>query len=363
MAVDGIGLARSRAGVSVYTNEVLKAMAVDRPECRFTIYAPKGAEKQLHGPAFAYRTLPSRRLIGRHVEWPRRVRKLAPDVYFSPAGLLPLRPVGCPSVIAVHDLAIYRDPSWFPSGQTLSTRLAVPRSLRGADVIVAPSENTARDLRELFGIPPERVDVVPLGVSSAFEPMSGEDLAEARSRLGLPERFILFVSTIEPRKNLSTLLEAWAMLTDRPDLVIVGGWGWRYEPIKAQIERLGPGVHLLGSVEPDNLVSIYNLALMLAHPAWYEGFGFSPLEAMACGTPVVVSDRSSLPEVVGDAGLLVPPDDPNAWRAAMDKVLSDPDLAAGMRRRGILRAAELSWSRTAAATWRSIDRAINREST
>lgn len=334
-------------------------MAVERPDCRFTIYAPHGAEKQLQGPAFAYRALPSRRLVGRHLEWPGRVRKLAPDIYFSPAGLLPLRSVGCPSAIAIHDLAIYRNPSWFPPGQTLSTRVAVPRSLQRADVIIASSQNTARDVVELFGVPTGRVDVVPLGVSSAFRPIGGGDLAEARARLALPERFILFVSTIEPRKNLGTLLEAWAMLPDRPDLVIVGAWGWRNEPVKAQMDRLVSGVHLLGSVEPDDLVSIYNLALMLAHPAWYEGFGLSPLEAMACGTPVVVSDRASLPEVVGDAGLLVPPDDPDAWRAAMEKVLSDHDLVADMRRRGILRAAELSWSRTAALTWRSIDRVIS----
>jgi glycosyltransferase involved in cell wall biosynthesis len=237
-------------------------------------------------------------------------------------------------VITVHDLAIYRNPGWFPGRQLLSTRWVVPRSLQRADVIIAVSRSTARDLQELFGVPAARIEVVPHGVSAACRPMSGEDLAAARSRLRLPERFILFVGTIEPRKNLATLLEAWAMMSDRPDLVIVGEWGWLYESIRERIGRLGPAVHHL------------------------EGFGLPPLEAMACGTPVVVSDRASLPEVVGDAGLVVAADDPNAWRKALEKVIGDTELAADLRRRGILRAAEFSWARAADQTWRAVDRAI-----
>jgi glycosyltransferase involved in cell wall biosynthesis len=188
--------------------------------------------------------------------------------------------------------------------------------------------------------------------------MGGEELASARERLHLPERFILFVGTIEPRKNLMTLLEAWAMMRDRPDLVIVGGWGWNYEPIRERMGRLGDRVHHLDALAPADLPAIYNLALVLAHPAWYEGFGLPPLEAMACGTPVVVSDSSSLPEVVGDAGLVVPAGDANAWRKALEKVVGDTELAADMRRRGILRAAEFSWSRSASMTWEVIDETL-----
>jgi glycosyltransferase involved in cell wall biosynthesis len=189
--------------------------------------------------------------------------------------------------------------------------------------------------------------------------MGSEDLALARSRLDLPERFILFVGTIEPRKNLATLLEAWAMMRDRPDLVIVGAWGWLYESIKEQIGRLGPGVRHIEGLDPAELPAVYNLARVLAHPAWYEGFGFPPLEAMASGTPVVVSDRSNLPELVGDAGLVAPADDPDAWRKALERVIGDSDLAADLKRRGILRAAQFSWARSAALTWRAVDRAIS----
>ena len=225
-------------------------------------------------------------------------------------------------------------------------------------MVIAVSTNTALDIEDLFGVPASLIDVVPHGVSALFRPMGSEDLAMARARLKLPERFILFVGTIEPRKNLATLLEAWAMLRNRPDLVIVGAWGWLYESIRERIGRLGAGVHHIEGLDPAELPAVYNLARVLAHPAWYEGFGFPPLEAMACGTPVVVSDRSSLPELVGDAGLLAPADDAEAWRRALEKVIEDPDLAADLKRRGIVRAAQFSWSRSANLTWRAVDRAV-----
>jgi glycosyltransferase involved in cell wall biosynthesis len=358
VAVDGSGLERPRAGVGVYTREILHAMNVERPDCRFTVYVPSGSAVPGATQGMAYRPLPSARFVGRHVQWPARIRRLRPDAYFGPAGLLPLRSVGCPTVITVHDLAIYLNPDWFPGGQALSTRLVVPRSLTRSDVLIAVSNNTARDIQDVFGVPSSSIEVVPHGVSSRYRPLGAEDLAIARARLKLPERFILFVGTIEPRKNLSTLLEAWAMLSDRPDLVIVGDWGWRYDAIREQIGRLGDRVHHVEGLDPAELPAVYNLARVLAHPAWYEGFGFPPLEAMACGTPVVVSDRSSLPELVGDAGTVVAADDPEAWRKALETVLGDADLAASMKRRGILRAAQFSWSRSAGLTWRAVDKAI-----
>ena len=312
----------------------------------------------MHVPNATYRLMPRTRFIGRHLQWPAEIRALKPDAYFGPVGVLPLSRVGCPSVITIHDLAIYRNARWFPARQPLSTRVVVPRSVLRADVVIAVSENTAADIVDIFGIDRSRIAVVPHGVAQKFRPMSAEERAEARARLKLPERFILFVGTVEPRKNLDTLLDAWVLMRDRPDLVVVGSWGWRYEQVREKMSRLGPRLHHLDSVEPDQLPAIYNLARVVAHPAWYEGFGLPPLEAMACGTPVVVSDRSSLPEVVADAGITVPPDDPEAWRKALERVIEDTDFAAGMRHRGILRAAQFSWDRAARLTWRAIDEAI-----
>ena len=356
VVVDGVGLDRPRAGVGVYTAQILHAMSVDRPDCRLTVFGPPGAF--VHVPNSSYRPLPRTRLIGRHLQWPARIRQLKPDAFFGPAGVLPLGDVGCPSVITIHDLAIYRNAGWFPARQPLSTRFVVPRSVLRANVVIAVSENTARDVVDIFGIPRSRIQVVPHGVAASFAPMSAEDLAAARARLKLPDRFILFVGTVEPRKNLETLLEAWAMMRDRPDLVVVGEFGWLYESIRERMRRLGPGLHHIEGLDPADLPAVYNLARVLAHPAWYEGFGMPPLEAMACGTPVVVSDRASLPEVVAGAGLVVPADQPDAWRKALETLIGDTDLAADLRHRGILRAAQFSWSRAAHLTWRAIDDAI-----
>jgi len=360
LAIDGSGLERPLAGVGVYTVQIVHAMAVDRPDGRLTVFGPPRAAGRV--PDAAYRSLPQTRFIGRHIQWPSAIRRLNPDAYFGPAGALPLRDVGCPSVITVHDLAIYRNPKWFPGQQPLSTRLVVPRSVLRADVVIAVSENTARDIVEIFGVDRSKIAVVPHGVAANFRPMSREDLAEARARLKLPERFILFVGTIEPRKNLETLIEAWATMRDRPDLVIVGSWGWLYDTLRDRMGRMGPSLHHLDSLDPSDLPAVYNLARVLAHPAWYEGFGLPPLEAMACGTPVVVSDSSSLPEVVGDAGVVVAAGQPEAWRKALETVIGDVELAADLRRRGILRAAQFDWARAAKLTWRAIDAAIREAS-
>jgi len=358
LAVDGSGLERPRAGVGVYTTEILRSMAVDRPDAELVVFGPRRAA--MHVPGLTYRHLPRTRFIGRHLQWPAAIRSLGPDAYFGPAGAMPLGGVGSPAVITVHDLAIYRNPRWFPGRQPLSTRLVVPRSVLRADVVIAVSDHTAQDIVDIFGLDRGRIRVIPHGVSPKMRPMSGDELADARARLGLPERFILFVGTVEPRKNLETLLEAWVMMRDRPDLVVVGSWGWLYEDIRERMSRLGPRMHHLDSVDPAELPAIYNAARVLAHPAWYEGFGLPPLEAMACGTPVIVSDRSSLPEVAGDAALVVPADQPEAWRRTLERVFDDTELAADLRRRGILRAAQFTWSRSAAATWDAIDDAIKR---
>ena len=346
--------------MGVYTTQIVHAMAIDRPDCRMHVFGPPGGF--VHVPDASYHLLPRTRLIGRHLQWPAEIRRMKPDVYFGPAGALPLGRIATPSVITVHDLAIYRNPRWFPPRQPLSTRLVVPRSILRADVVVAVSESTADDIAEHFGMERGRIQVVPHGVSPRMRPMGADELADARRRLGLPDRFIVFVGTIEPRKNLETLLDAWVLMRDRPDLVVVGSWGWRYEAVREKMARLGPRLHHMESVDPDELPAIYNLARVLAHPAWYEGFGLPPLEAMACGTPVVVSAASSLPEVVSDAGVLVPPGDAEEWRKALERVVGDTDLAADLRHRGILRAAQFSWERAATMTWRAVDDAVTKRS-
>jgi glycosyltransferase involved in cell wall biosynthesis len=355
--VDGSGLGRPLAGVGTYTREILGALAEARPSALFTLYAPEAGGPR--GPSIVRRAVPGPRFFGRHLIWPRQVRRLRPTVYFGAAGLMPLGRLGVPAVVTAHDTAIYQHPEWFPGGQTASVRLIVPRSMRRADAIVAVSRNTASDVTEQFGVDPRRLHVVPEGVAARYRPLEAEQVQAVRRRFDLPERYILFVSTIEPRKNLETLLAAWSRLEVRPPLVIAGGWGWRYEAIRQRIEAAGRDVRLLGQVDPAQLPGLYNGATCLAHPAWYEGFGLTPLEALACGTPVVASSAASVPEVVGDAGLLVDPADVGGWTLALTRLMEDSSLREELRRRGLRRAAEFSWTRAAIGTWGVLDSVVD----
>lgn len=356
IAADGSGLARPLAGVGSYTRQLVRAMATHRPDARITVYGPAGAGSDV--AASALRPLPALPLIGRHVQFPLAVRRSGARLYLGCAGQLPLGGVGMPSAVTAHDMAIYRHPEWFPSGQWLSVRLVVPRSMRRADAVLAVSTNTAREVAQLFDVPEERIHVVPLGADSACRPLPASDLDEVRRRLRLPERFILFLSTIEPRKNLDTLLGAWDALGRNPDLVVAGGWGWHADAMRRRLDGAGDGVRVLGPVAPSDLPAVLNLATCLAHPAWYEGFGLPPLEAMACGTPVVVSNAPALPEVVGDAGIFVDPGDVEGWAEALRRALEDDELRRELRARGLRRAAQLTWGRTAAETWQVIDELI-----
>jgi glycosyltransferase involved in cell wall biosynthesis len=336
-------------------------LSIERPQHRLAVFLPPATSAPPSEPGnVVYHHVPGPRFFGRHLVWPAQLRRRRFDAFFGAAGVLPLTSTGCPAVITIHDLAIYRHPDWFPSGQPLSTRVVVPASIRRAAAIIAVSHNSARDVQELFGVDAERVAVIPEAISARFRPLAREDVEPFRERLRLPERFILFVSAIEPRKNLDTLLDAWALIPARLPLVVAGGWGWRYERTRQRLERLGPGVRLLGEVKPETLPALYSLATCLAHPAWYEGFGLTPLEAMACGTPVICSESSSLPEVTGDAALLVDPGDVEGWRRALERVSDDAELRAELRRKGILRAAQFSWGRTAQATWEVIDQVAAR---
>ena len=354
--MDGSGLSRPWAGVGTYTRELVQGLAETRPGASFTVFAEQ--QGGLTHPRVAFRRPPQARLVGRHLRWPRELRALRPTAYFGPAGVMPLGRLGLPSVITAHDMAIYRHPEWFPGRQALSVRVIVPRSMRRAGAIVAVSRNTARDVAELFDVPAERLHVVAEGVGPRYRPLAGEEMADVRRRYDLPERFVLFVSTIEPRKNLDTLLRAWAGLPQRPPLVVAGGWGWRYEGTRSLLDEVGGEVRLLGPVEPLELPALYNLATCLAHPAWYEGFGLTPLEAMACGTPVVASNASSLPEVVGDAALTVDPADVEGWTDALRRLLDDPGLREELKGRGLERASSFTWSQAATATWQVFDQVL-----
>lgn len=276
------------------------------------------------------------------------------DIFHATDHLLP-RLNGMRSVFTLHDLSFLTCPETHLPSNRWFLRVAVPVFLRRADAVICISDHTKRDAVRYYGLDDPKVFVVPEGVDERFGPVSDEQTAAVRARYSLPESFILFVGTIEPRKNLVTLLDAFHALRSegRPErLVIVGRKGWLHEATFARVRELGleSEVLFLGYVADEDLPALFGAASVFAFPSLYEGFGLPPLEAMSCGTPVVCSDSSSLPEVCGDSAILVPPRDARALANALRRVLEDPALRGDLRERGIKQAAKFTWRQAAAST-------------
>jgi glycosyltransferase involved in cell wall biosynthesis len=261
------------------------------------------------------------------------------------------------TVLTIHDLAFERHPEETMPGMLGFLRSVVPRSARRADAIIAVSEATRRDLIDCYRLPPDRIAVIPHGVSTRFSPVPADGepgISALREKYRLPDDgFILTVGTLQPRKNHLRLVQALAAMKHAASLVIAGGSGWAYEAVRAEVSRLGleQRVILAGFADDADLPVLYRAAAVFAYPALYEGFGLPVLEAMACGLPVVASNTSSLPEVAGDATLLVDPLDPAAIADALDRALGDSGLRADLAQRGLARAAEFTWVRAARRTW------------
>jgi glycosyltransferase involved in cell wall biosynthesis len=264
----------------------------------------------------------------------------------------------------VHDLSFLRFPERFRPANRLYLSTLTRLSCRRARRVIAVSQATADEVVRLLDIPAGRVDVVPHGVEHArFRLLPSVQVEAFRREKGLPERFVLFVGTLEPRKNLITLVEAFARLQalwGTAHLVIAGGKGWYYQEIFERVEELGLGkaVHWVGFVPGAELPLWYNAATVFVYPSLYEGFGMPLLEAMACGTPVIASATSSLPEVVGDAGLLVPPHDVTELADTLERLLVDADWQAELSQRGRARASTFTWDATAHATVACYRRAL-----
>ncbi|MBC7226910.1 MAG: glycosyltransferase family 4 protein [Thermoflexales bacterium] len=278
------------------------------------------------------------------------------DLFHATEHLLP-RFSRIRTVFTLHDLIFLFHPETHKPLNRWFLTLMMPRFLRAADAVIAVSECTKRDAVRAYGIPEEKITVIYEGVSLRFRPADPEAVRVVRAKYGLPEHFILYVGTIEPRKNLTALLEAYAALQARNTqyatrLVIVGKKGWLYEGFFRRLRELGleEHVHFTGYVPDEDLPALYSAADLFVFPSLYEGFGLPVLEAMACGVPVVCSNTSSLPEVAGDAALLVDPADVRALAEAMERVLADEALRATLRTRGLERARQFTWEATARRT-------------
>jgi glycosyltransferase involved in cell wall biosynthesis len=370
IGIEGDHMLGDRVGMGQYMTGLLDALVVaDRPE-RFVVFALGRAARRSYAPVrsanVSYRVRPFPRRLHRHL----LMTGLAPPVEL----LIGLRPDVCiwpnfvswptlpgvRNVVIVHDLGFLTHGQYLDDRQRAYYRRLVPRSIRRADRVIAVSSSVLGELVEQFGVSEDDIAIVSPAVDTArFRPLSGDEVSRVARRYGLNGSYILFTGTLEPRKNVVGLLDAYAglppALRARFPLVLVGGKGWLDARITQRIQELAElPIIATGYVPDEDLPAIYCGAALFVYPSFYEGFGMPPLEAMACGVPVITSDRSSLPEVVGDAAIKVAPGDTHALSRAIELVLCDDARAARMRELGLRRARRFTW----AAGAQRLDRVI-----
>lgn len=258
-------------------------------------------------------------------------------------------------VCTLHDLIPLDRPQWFNHRFARWYAWLLPRLARRVQHIIAISEFTRQRAIELLRVPATKVTIIPNGVDSRFYPRSSDEIASMRAALGIPDvAYVLCVGSLEPRKNLLRLLEAWSIVQEYVDreiwLVMAGARGSSRVFRALSVDSIPPRVYFTGYVSDEHLPALYSGALAMAYPSLYEGFGLPPLEAMACGTPVVTSKGTSLPEVVGNSAVLVDPEDCLSIAEGLEQVLSSASLRESLSKSGIRRAARFSWDSTAEQT-------------
>ena len=356
------------AGISRYIFTLLEGLAALDAGQEYTAFMhPSDADRASDSPlarAAHLRLLaparwsadgPVRRIAWEQFALPGTLRTLGIDVFHAPANVLPAR-LPCPSVVTVHDLAFMRYPQFFRPARRLYQRRLTARSVARATHVVAVSESTKRDLIELMRVPEERLHVIYPGIAADFQPVGDPKiLASFRAKHGLPERYLLYLGTLEPRKNLLTLVEAYARLhgqmADAPPLLLAGAKGWYYEPLFSRVRALGLERFVVfpGYVARDEQPLWYAGAELFVFPSLYEGFGLPVVEALACGTPTITSNVSSLPEVAGDVAWQVDPRSAEALARLMREVLADGAARDRMARAGPEWARQFSITRMARA--------------
>lgn len=356
-------LDRQPGGIGRYTAELLHALRAqgnDILELRAGRAMPESGVVGLPGA----RLLPGLLTVGQFaIAWQAARRGLT--LVHDPTGVMPLALTGARRVTTIHDVIPYIYPETSSRLDWLIYRCWLPLAVRRADAIITVSQQSKNDIARYLRIRPEHITVIPEAANHAYRQMRQDEIAPALARHDITFPYVLYVGSVEARKNLPRLLEAYAELrhwSDQWKLVIVGARRWRSSPVYETVQRLGlePFVHFTGYVEEADLPALYNGASLFAFPSLYEGFGLPVLEAMACGTPIVTSNSSSLPEVAGDAALLVDPYDVSALANAMRRLLEDADLAAILRGRGLARVREFTWERTAKETVAVYERVLGR---
>jgi glycosyltransferase involved in cell wall biosynthesis len=363
---DATSAVRQGGGIGRYTRELLRALAAADTLSNYRLFFASRSHPHPLPPLpsnFHVTPLPLDDIwlvrVWHRARLPLPVNWLTGpiDLFHSPDFTLPPVHRGTRTLLTVHDLSFIRDPESATPVLRHYLNAVVPRSVARADRVLADSQATRADLVELYRTPAEKISVLYSGVHESFQPVTDPaTLAAVRARYGLGDApFVLAVGTLQPRKNYVRLIQAFAAIsnlqprTSNPHLVIAGDKGWQYDAIFAEVEKLGLRDRVLfpGFVADVDLPALYSAARVLAYPSIYEGFGLPMLEAMACGTPVVASTASCMPEVAGDAALLVPPIDVDGLAAALDRALTDEALRADLIAKGRARARQFSWAKSA----------------
>lgn len=365
IGIDYTAAARQGGGIGRYTRELVAALLQLESAHRYVVFAAAGGlgdwkaglrALSIPGPAPRFRALPlsdewAARLWHRlRLPIPVEVVTGPLDLFYSPDFVLPPTMPRVRTLLTVHDLSFLRCPEAFTPSLRRYLERAVPRSVARADRVLADSQATRADLIALLGATPDKVEVLYSGVDARFGPVAEPGERERlQARYGIGGRpYILSVGTLQPRKNYGRLIRAFGWLpAQEVILVIAGGRGWLYDDVLAEAKRLGERVRVLGFVADADLPALYRGAALFVFPSLYEGFGLPVLEAMACGVPVVCSNASSLPEVAGDAALLVDPLDVDALEGAMARALEDQRLRQEMIARGRTQAARFTWEQAA----------------
>ena len=367
VAVEASAVPARLTGAGVYVARLLAAMGA-RDDLELEVFCAPGSAAALAAPGLRLHPVAAAR-AGRsaRIAWTqllagRAARRAGAGLLHGVHYELPLRS-RLPQVVTVHDLTLVTHPEWHEPSKVRYFGWAIRRAVAAATRVLCVSATTAHDLAERLDVPADRVDVTPLGTD--LRPAPAERVEAVRRRLGLTGPYLLGLGTVEPRKDLPTLVKAFAGLaTELPHrLVLAGLAGWGAGALAAAVADSGIADRVLlpGYVPEADKAALLGGSDLFVYPSRYEGFGLPVLEAMACGVPVITTTGGSLPEVAGDAALLVPPGDPGALEAAIAKLAGDPAARAAAAARGLRRAAGFTWERCAALTAAAYCRALGRD--
>lgn len=369
IAIDAHSVGARLAGNETYAVNLIEALAEIDLSNHYTLYVTKqSAVERFSGrwPNFRVkRTLPHTPLIRIPVTLSAELRKNPVDLLHVQYTAPPFTP--CPVVTTIHDLSFEHLPETFKRRSRAQLRLTVRRTARKADRILTLSDFTRRDIVETYKVDPSRVSVTPAAAASHFQPVTNEtELRRIRAVYGLERDYILALGSIQPRKNLVRLIRAYSSLcktgkVQLPQLVFAGKRGWlEAETFRTAQESVATrDILFIGYVPEEDLPALYSGAMCFSYPSYFEGFGLPVIEAMQCGTPVMAGNRTSLPEVVGDAALLIDPLDEAAMAWALRRLIERPDYRAELRVKGYERAKIFSWERTARLTLQAYEQTIH----